>query len=164
MTGAAGGYNTATNSLVHTLPPSSKGRRSKKSCLQEVSQEQKNLEKFPGLRRSCWHCGHCSQNQRDVRTGAHAAPVWYLSPHGHPALAGTLLHPPTHPPCLGIGAGTAKSLPKERTCSCPFRGAASCTAGWQSSARIPSPTSPGKFLCPSQGRGLGGLSHTLTPY
>lgn len=79
-----------------------------------MSQEQKNSEKFPGLRRSCWHCGHCSQNQRDVTTGAHAAPVWYLSPHGHPALAGTLLHPPTHPPTLPGNRGRNCKISAQR--------------------------------------------------
>lgn len=72
------------------------------------------------------HCGDCPQNQCDVRRGAHTAPGWYHSTHGHTTLAGTLLHPPALPGNRVRDSKTsAKTGPFSNACSCPFRGAAS---------------------------------------
>lgn len=142
--------------LVHTLPPCLEGRRCKKAAAfrrrLRNKRDEEELLALQGLSpKSVW----CEDRS------THGS-LWYPSPHGHPELAGTLLHPP--PPCLGIE--TAKPLPQKgpfwNVGSCPFRGAASCTAGWQSSARIPSPTPPGQFLSPSQDRALGVSLHTYT--
>lgn len=83
-------------------------------------------------------------------------------PFGTTALRGMqhwLEHCCTHLPCLGIGSGTAKSLPKEgpfsNVCSCPFRGAAFPHRWWGSSARLPCPTCAWEVPVPQPGQWSG---------
>lgn len=114
------------------------------------------------MRGSCWRCGACSQNQRDVRTAAHMAPVWYLSPPGHPALAGTCCtHPPTQP----------ENRHRDCKTSVPERDHFLMSAAVHSEEQLPAPLAakaqqgplchiPWEVSVPQPGQGSGDLSHT----